>query len=96
LVQSTQGDCGCDKGRESMLRQAIGSRLPAAGTDLTQSASTVLSSARRLGNNVIPIGGPLDPRDRNPFPCAGFYRCFDICLPFLGCHNYCVWECIVF
>jgi primosomal protein N' len=95
LVHKSQGDCGCDKGQESMLGQAIGSRSPITGTNPTQSMSTLLSSARRAGNNnIIIVGGPRDPHD--PLPCEGRYECFPICLPYFGCHLACVWVCETF
>jgi Double zinc ribbon len=93
LVAGSPGDCGCNKGQESLLRQAVSRRLPATGTSLTQSASSALLGAQRSGNHII-LGGPLDPHD--PLPCEGHYECGTICLPFLGCRFICVWVCEIF
>jgi hypothetical protein len=89
LVGSGQFTGAPDVKEESLLRQVMSTRSPTGGTYLPTSAALI--PARRLGNNTIVVGGPIDPGD--PLPCEGHYECLTICLPRLGCGTICIWVC---
>jgi hypothetical protein len=94
LLSSPQKEgCGCDDKRESWQSAAIRSDSSSMGSNRPQTSFAARRRAPQLANNLIVIGGPADPFD--PIHCHGFYECYDVCVPWLGCDKVCVWKCLV-
>jgi hypothetical protein len=93
LLNSSEPGCGCGSNKDSWQSQAIRSGSPYPGTNRAQTSFSARRRASRLANDLIVIGGPADPFD--PIHCHGFYECYDVCVPWLGCDIVCVWKCLV-
>ncbi len=112
LTKQSSGDCGCHDGitpQSSILDYSNSSTVnpmifynKVGLENLLKERShskDVLPKLKRIhrnnlqrpsnSNSIIVVFPPSKP-------CVGRFKCVNVCLPFIGCHVICYWECETF